>query len=328
MVDVAREAGVALSTVSRVVNQDPTVGAEFARRVQTAIDTLGYRPDEQARQLRRGTSRTVGVAAREMSARNPVLAEFELGAHHAGLVVFGASTADDVERERAVVLSMAHRGFDGVLVEPIGTDHSYLAAEIASGLAVVAVDRPMSGPPTDAVLSDNAGGVRLAYRQLAAHGHERIAYIGDHERIFTGRERAAAFRACLAADGKAVAGLVHTGETEQERISAAVRSVAAPGVRATALVCGNVTTTLAVLTHLAAEVPRAERPAMVGFDDFPLAGLLDPPLTVVAQHTTEMARAALRLMTARLAETERPVETVTVPVSLLARGSGEIGPRT
>ncbi|NUR62506.1 MAG: LacI family DNA-binding transcriptional regulator [Catenulispora sp.] len=326
MVDVAREAGVAVSTVSRVVNQDPTVGAEFAWRVRAAIDSLGYRPDEQARQLRRGTSRTVGIAAREMSARNPVLAEFELGAHAAGLVVLGASTADDVERERAVVLSMAHRGFDGVLLEPIGADHSYLAPEIASGLAVVAVDRPVSGPPTDAVLSDNAGGVRLAYRQLAAHGHERIAYIGDHERIFTGRERAAAFRACLAADGRPSAGLVHPGETDQARIGAAVRAVLSPEVGATALVCGNVTTTVAVLTQLAAEVPRGRRPAMVGFDDFPLAGLLDPPLTVVAQHTSEMAQAALRLMTTRLAEPERAVETVTVPVSLIARGSGEVPP--
>lgn len=327
MVDVAREAGVALSTVSRVVNQDPTVGADFARRVQTAITTLGYRPDEQARQLRRGTSRTIGMAAREMSARNPVLAEFELGAHAAGLVVLGASTADDVDRERSVVLSMAHRGFDGVLMEPIGTDHSYLASEIASGLAVVAVDRPVSGPDTDAVLSDNAAGIRLAYRQLADHGHHRIAYIGDHERIFTGHERASAFRACLAADGRPQAGLVHTGETEQARISEAVRAVLSPEVRATALVCGNVTTTFAVLAHLAAEVPRGQRPAMVGFDDFPLAELLDPPLTVIAQHTGEMAHAALRLMTARLAELERAVETVTVPVSLIARGSGEMAPR-
>lgn len=327
MVDVAREAGVALSTVSRVVNADPTVGPEFARRVQTAIDTLGYRPDEQAQQLRRGTSRTIGVAAREMAARDPLLAEFERGAHAAGLTVFGASTADDVERERAVVLAMARRGFDGVVVEPIGPDHSYLAPEMAAGLAVVAVDRPVAGPETDAVLSDNAAGVRMAYRRLAAHGHTRIAYIGDHERIFTGCERAAAFRACLAADGRPEAGMVHTGETDQERISAAVRAVLSDPSPATALVAGNVTTTFAVLTHLAAEVPRERRPALVGFDDFPLAGLLDPPLTVIAQDSTGMARAALRLMTARLAEPDRPPETVVVPVTLIARGSGEQPPR-
>jgi LacI family transcriptional regulator len=326
MVDVAREAGVALSTVSRVVNQDPTVGAEFARRVQTAIDTLGYRPDEQAQQLRRGSSRTIGVAAREMSARNPLLAEFELGAHATGLTVFAASTADDPERERGVVLSMARRGFDGVVLEPIGPDHSYLVPEMASGLAVVAVDRPVAGPVTDAVLSDNAAGVRMAYGQLAAHGHTRIAYIGDHERIFTGRERAAAFRACLTADGRPVTGLVHTGETEQARISTALRAVLSAQSPATALVCGNITTTYAVLAHLAAEVPREARPALVGFDDFQLAGLLDPPLTVIAQDSAAMARAALRLMTERLAEPERAPETVTVPVRLIARGSGERPP--
>ena len=328
MVDVAREAGVALSTVSRVVNADPTVGAEFARRVQTAIDTLGYRPDEQAQQLRRGTSRTIGVAAREMAARNPLLAEFERGAYAAGLAVFAASTADDVERERAVVLSMARRGFDGVVVEPIGPDHSYLAPEMTAGLAVVAVDRPVAGPATDAVLADNTAGIRMAYRQLAAHGHTRIAYIGDHERIFTGHERAVAFRECLAADGRPETGMVHAGETDQVRISAAVRAVLSGTSPATALVTGNVTTTLAVLAHLAAEVPREHRPALVAFDDFPLAGLLDPPLTVIAQDSEGMARAALQLMTARLAEPERPPETVTVPVKLIARGSGEQPPLT
>jgi LacI family transcriptional regulator len=326
MVDVAREAGVAVSTVSRVVNQDPTVGAEFVRRVQTAIDTLGYRPDEQARQLRRGTSRTIGMATREMSARNPLLAEFERGAYAAGLTVFAASTADDVDRERAVVLSMARRGFDGVVVEPIGPDHSYLAPEMAAGLAVVAVDRPVAGPETDAVLADNAAGVRMAYRQLAEHGHRYIAYIGDHERIFTGRERAAAFRSCLTADGHAVTGWVHAGETTQSRISAALRALLSAATPATALVAGNITSTMAVLAHLAAEVPPERRPALVGFDDFPLAGLLDPPVTVIAQDSFGMAHAALHLMTARLAEPERPPETVTVPVKLIARGSGERPP--
>ena len=326
MVDVAREAGVALSTVSRVVNQDPTVGPEFARRVQTAIDTLGYRPDEQAQQLRRGTSRTIGMAAREMSARNPLLAEFERGAYASGLTVFAASTADDVERERTVVLSMARRGFDGVVLEPIGPDHSYLAPEMATGLAVVAVDRPVAGPETDAVLADNAAGIDMAYRQLAAHGHTRIAYIGDHERIFTGQARAAAFRACLSADGRAATGLVHTGETVQHRIDAAMRAVLSAETAATALVTGNVTTTFAVLTYLAAEVPPERRPALVGFDDFPLASLLEPPVTVIAQDSMAMAHAALNLMTARLAEPERPLETVTVPVSLIARGSGERPP--
>lgn len=326
MVDVAREAGVAVSTVSRVVNQDPTVGEEFARRVQTAIDTLGYRPDEQAQQLRRGTSRTIGVAAREMSGHNPMLAEFERGAYAADLMVFAASTSDDVDRERTVVLSMARRGFDGVIVEPIGPDHSYLAPEMAAGLAVVAVDRPVTGPETDAVLADNAAGVRTAYRQLASHGHTRIAYIGDHERIFTGRKRAVAFRACLSEDGRPLAGMVHPGETEQSRINAALQAVLSSESPATALVTGNITTTFKVLAYLAAELPREQWPALVGFDDFLLAGLLDPPMTVIAQDTIGMAHATLRLMTARLAEPERPPETVTVPVKLIARGSGERPP--
>jgi LacI family transcriptional regulator len=119
---------------------------------------------------------------------------------------------------------------------------------------------------------------------------------------------------------------VHTGETVQRRIDAAMRAVLSAETAATALVTGNVTTTFAVLAYLAAEVPPGRRPALVGFDDFPLASLLEPPMTVIAQDSTAMAHAALTLMTARLAEPDRPPETVTVPVSLIARGSGERPP--
>ena len=92
-----------------------------------------------------------------------MLAEFERGAYAAGLMVFAASTADDVERERTVVLSMARRGFDGVVVEPIGPDHSYLAPEMAAGLAVVAVDRPVTGPADRRGPGGQRGG-RAAWR--------------------------------------------------------------------------------------------------------------------------------------------------------------------
>jgi LacI family transcriptional regulator len=327
MVDVARAAGVAVSTVSRVVNGDPKVGAEFAERVRAAIAELGYRPDEQARQLRRGFSGIIGFAVRELSGRNPVLMAFELAAKQGGLAVLGASTSDDPDREREVVLSMARRSFDGVVLEPIGDGHGYLAPEIAAGLAVVAVDRPVTGAEVDAVLSDNAAGIRMAYQHLRAYGHTRIGYLGDHERIFTGAQRAGAFRACLAAEGRSAEGLVHSGEVTQPGIDAALASLLASEQPPTALISGNSESTVAMLTYLSAHVAPEHRPAVIAFDDFPLAGLLNPPVTVVAQDTQTLAHAAFRLITARIKDRERDVERVTVPVSLIARGSGERPPK-
>ncbi|GAA3771458.1 LacI family DNA-binding transcriptional regulator [Plantactinospora mayteni] len=323
MLDVAREAGVALRTVSRVVNEDPTVGAQLASRVQAAISALGYAPDERAQQLRRGTSGTVGAAVRNLADAHPVLSAVDNAAREAGLAVLAMSTEDDEQRERAAVMSMCRRRVDGIVIEPIGMSHDYLSTELAAGLPLVAVDRPTGGVEADAVLSDNAAGIGMAYRQLALHGHQRIGYIGDDERIFTGRERAAAFRACVAASGGPLDGMTHPGAVSPGRISAALAAVFSGPTPATALITGNAETTIEVLRHLGAD---AGRVALVGFDDFPLADILRPGLTVVAQNSAVIGRTAIDLLVARSADPARPVQTVTVPVELIARGSGELPP--
>ncbi|GIH26450.1 LacI family transcriptional regulator [Acrocarpospora phusangensis] len=319
MVDVAREAGVALRTVSRVVNDDATVGAELARRVHDAIAALGYRPDERARHLRLGVTGTLGAAVRQLSHVNPVLRAVERAARAADLMVLAASTEDDERLERRVVESMCRRRFDGIVLEPIGADHGYLLPELAAGLSLVAVDRPVLGLDVDCVISDNAAGIRAAYAHLAGYGHRRIAYVGDDERIFTAQERATAFRACAAEAGAALDGMVHTGPIERARIADAVAT--ARGRGATAVITGNATISVEVVRAL----PDRDT-AIVGFDDSELATLLRPDLTVVAQDDQAIGSTAIDLLRARIADHSRPVHRVTVPVELLARGSGEQPP--
>lgn len=324
MLDVAREAGVALRTVSRVVNDDPTVGPELATRIRTAITALDYAPDERAQQLRRGTSGIIGAAVRNLADAHPVLSAVDQTARENRMTVLAMSTEDEEQREREAVMSMCRRRVDGIILEPISADHHYLASEIASGMPVVAVDRPTGGVAADAVLSDNAAGIGMAFRHLVLHGHHRIAYIGDQERIFTGRERAAAFRACTAANGGPIDGMVHPGVVEPARIAAALATALSGRTPATALITGNASTTVEVLRQLGAT---ASTLAIVGFDDFLLADLLRPGLTVIAQDSATIGRTAIELLLARAADPARPVQTVTVPVELIARGSGELPPR-
>ncbi|MFD3583200.1 LacI family DNA-binding transcriptional regulator [Streptomyces sp. NPDC058683] len=322
MVDVAREAGVALRTVSRVVNDDPTVGPEYVVKVQAAITALNYRPDDRARQLRTGVTGTIGAAVRRIAEVNPELAAIERTARDAGLTLFAASTDFDETRERDVLISMCRQRLDGIIVEPFGENHAYLQPELDAGVPLVAMDRPMSGISVDCVMSDNASGIGMAFHHLHQHGHRRIAYIGDSERVFSGRERAAAFRAALRAHGEAVEGLVHPGEITPERVAAALDTALHGPDPATALVTGNMDTTLAVLRQLGPKA--ASRLALVGFDEVPLADLLQPALTVIAQQTAEIGRTAVELLRARIAEPGRPVQSVIVPVTLKVRGSGEV----
>ncbi|MEU4155281.1 LacI family DNA-binding transcriptional regulator [Actinoplanes sp. NPDC026670] len=321
MLDVAAAAGVGLRTVSRVVNADPTVGSHLVSRVQAAIADLDYVPDERAQQLRRGRSGTIGAAVRNLADAHPVLDAVDRAARAEQLALLAVSTDDDEDREREAVLAMCRRRVDGLVIEPIGLRHDYLAAEIDAGMPVVAVDRPAAGIAVDAVISDNASGIGMAYRQLAVHGHHRIGYLGDDERIFTGRERAAAFRACVAAGGGPLDGMVHPGPLSAARITAVLDGLRRAG--ATALITGNAETTIEVLRQLG---PDAGRLAMIGFDDFPLADILRPALTVVAQDSRQIGAVAIDLLVKRTADPARPVQTVTVPTELIPRGSGEIRP--
>jgi LacI family transcriptional regulator len=321
MVDVAREAGVALRTVSRVVNGDPTVGEPFAEKVRQAIVTLDFQPDERARQLRSGFTGTVGAAVRNIFDHHPVLGAAYEAARAAGLTIVAMSTEDDELREQEAVMSMCRRRMDGIIIEPIADSHQYLQPEIDSGLPVVAFDRPATGVTVDTVLSDNRGGIEQAFRHLADHGHRRIGYIGDDERIYTGHERAAAFRDCLRARGGPVESLVHPGPITPERISAALAALTTGPEPVTAIVTGNASTTIAAIRLLGADFGTT---AIVGFDDFPLADLLRPGLTVVAQGEARIGASVIDLLRARRADPARPVQTVTVPTALIPRGSGEI----
>jgi LacI family transcriptional regulator len=321
MVDVAREAGVALRTVSRVINGDSTVGEALAERIRQAIVALEYQPDERARQLRSGRTRTVGAAVRNISDAHPVLGAADEAAREAGLTIVAMSTEDDEEREREAIMSMCRRRMDGIIIEPIAENHEYLQPEIDAGLPVVAFDRPATGVIVDTVLTDNRGGIVQAFRHLVDHGHRRIGYIGDDERIYTGHERAAAFRECLREQGSPLDGMVHPGRIEPARIAAALASLASGPRPATAIVTGNVSTTIAVIRLLG---PDFGATALVGFDDFPLADLLRPGLTVVAQGEAEIGRTTIDLFRARLADPARPIQTVTVPTTLIPRGSGEL----
>jgi LacI family transcriptional regulator len=322
MVDVAREAGVALRTVSRVVNNDPTVGEQNAAKVHSAITALNYRPDERARQLRLGVTGTIGAAVRRIAEVNFALAAIEHTARGSGLTLLAASTDFDETREHEILISMCRQRLDGIIVEPIGENHSYLQPELEAGMPIVAMDRPMTGINADCVMSDNASGIGTAFHHLHQHGHRRIAYIGDSERVFSGRERAGAARASLTAHGQPLDRLVHTGEITPDRVGAALQTALGGPQPATALVTGNMETTIAVLRTLGRE--QATRLAIVGFDDIPLADLLQPALTVIAQNTTTIGNTAVQLLQARIADPDRPVETVIIPPTLITRGSGEI----
>ncbi|MDX3097628.1 LacI family DNA-binding transcriptional regulator [Streptomyces sp. ME01-24h] len=326
MKDVAARAGVGLKTVSRVVNEEPGVTEDTISRVQAAIDALGFRRNDSARLLRKGRTASIALVLEDLADPfySPLSRAVEDLARAHSTLLFTGSSAEDADREQELVLAFCARRVDGLVVVPASEDHRYLEPEIAAGVATVFVDRPAGGIDADVVLSDNAGGTREGVAHLIAHGHRRIGFIGDLPRIHTAAERLRGYREAMDAAGLPVhESWVSCGPTAPGRVRAAVESMLSGPEPVTALFAGNNRITVTAVRVL------ADRPsvvALVGFDDFELADLLRPAVTVVAQDPGQLGRTAAGLLFQRLGGSAGAPKRVELPCRLIPRGSGELPP--
>ncbi|MEV4081493.1 LacI family DNA-binding transcriptional regulator [Nonomuraea fuscirosea] len=317
---MARHAGVSLKTVSRVVNQEPHVRTSLQQRVQAAISALGYRRNEAAARLARGaTMLTLGLVMENISNEfySRLAAAVEAAsAEHEALVVFG-SYEESAAKERMLIETMYARGVDSLIIVPSAADHSWLAEH--AGLTTVFVDRVPSGlSAADVVLLDDVWGGRAATEHLLAHGHRRIALISDDDGLSSVHDRAIGYRTALAAAGvPADDELVVRGVFEPARVACEVGRLLGLPAPPTAFFATNNRAAIGILQALR---ERPERPAYVGFDDFALADVFNPGVTVVRYDVARLARSAVDL----LLNPSRTARRVKVPVELVTRGSGEI----
>lgn len=328
MRDVAYEAKVSLKTVSRVVNCESNVAPATTKQVQKAITRLGYLRNEHARALRQQrVLQMLGLVTEDVS--NPFYSAIARGVEEEvrdrALLVVAGSSDEDPERERALLEMLCEQRVAGLLVVPTGGDHSFLAPEIGHGTAVVFVDRPPEDLAADTVLLDNFGGAKSGVEHLLAHGHRRVGLVGDLPGIYTTAERLRGYQVALASAGIGPASeLVRLGCHDSDSATAAVHQLLALPDPPTALFACNNRITIGALQCLGG---MSEPPALVAFDDFELAPLLSPPVTVVAYDQAEVGRRAARLVCSRIDGMDGPPLKSVIPTTIVPRGSGEVRPR-
>lgn len=328
MREVAALAGVSLKTVSRVINAEPAVSDELASRVRAAVDRLDYRHNRAASNLRRldGRSAAIGVVLEDVA--NPFSStlhrEIENVALRHGVLVFAGSSDEDWERERSLIAEFTSRRVDGLIIVPAGHDHSYLLSERRAGTAMVFVDRPAAFLDADTVLTDNEGGTREGIAHLIAQGHGRIGYLGDLQTIATAAWRFRGYTDELAARGinfdPRLVRLDLRGIEIAERAAGELLSESQPP---TALFAGQNLLTIGAYRALR-RLDLHHTIALVGFDDFLLADLLEPGITVVAQDPAALGRAAAEQLFRRIDGDQSPSVHEVIPTRLIARGSGEV----
>jgi LacI family transcriptional regulator len=325
MKDVASRAGVALKTVSRVVNGEPSVTPETARRVLGAIQDLGFRRNESARLLRTGRTATLGFIADSWADPDhaAVYHGLEEVAREHGYLLYCGSTDHDPDQEERLTLAMTARRVDGLVISPAPGPHDYLTSEIRAGVATVFVLRPpdanragtglantgLAGTGlantglADTVLPDEHGGALVAVRHLVDRGHRRIGFLGDPDG-YRSRTLRAGYAEAMAAAGLAA---------DPAWAVLDARRLAGPDAPVTAVLCADPSWTRAALRA------GADGVTIVGFGDLELADLVSPPVTVLSYDPVLIGRTAGHRLLERMSGDRTPSHLVKVPVRLIVR---------
>lgn len=322
MPDVAELAGVSVKTVSRVVNNEPHVSSVMTERVMRAVEELGFRRNDMARNLRAGTSSaTIGLVIEDLS--NPFYGTMaravEVTAREHGAMVIWASSAGDGERERDHIIALLQRRVDGLLIVPSADDHRYLEPELAMGTPVVFLDRPPIGISTDLVTLDNRGGSRRGTESLLEAGHQRIAVLAPHASIPSVRERIDGFHDALeAASVDPIAELIRPDCIDPSGAEKAVNELLAMSSPPTAYFAANNRMTIGLVRALWRNGVDAP---VVGFDDLELSEMLPLPVTLIVGDAGEMGHRAAQLLFENLDHrSNQPPRHIVIPTEFKTTG--------
>jgi LacI family transcriptional regulator len=320
--EVARLADVSPATVSRVLNGSTTVDPERRRRIEEVVQRVDYRPNRLARNMRRQQAEMIGVVVSDIE--NPHFSEavrvVEDAAYRAGYRVLLCNTDETAAKQRTYLEMLADERVLAAIVSPADTDGSGVEALLGLGIPVVAFDRVIDDPRTDAVTCDNVAGLRRLTEHLLWLGHTRIAYVGGRPDVETGAERLEGYLEAMRAAGRvpfAVDGGFRVEGAEQ-----AVGTLLEHAAPPEALIVANNQMTLGALRAIRRAGLRVPHDlALGGVDDPPWAALVDPPLTTLAQPVRQMAETAMRLALERVEGGRSEPRRVVLPLELRVRAS-------
>ncbi|MGN5734554.1 LacI family DNA-binding transcriptional regulator [Arthrobacter psychrochitiniphilus] len=325
LADVARLAGVSSKTASRVFSDKDKVSPATIQAVLSAAQRLRFRPNALARNLRHGGApHTFGFVMGELE--NPfyyaVAAGIQSTLDDHGITLIVATTSESAEGEQRVADELLAQRVGALLLIPVSDDQAYLQGERQLGTPVISIDRPARNLIADSVVLQNREGARQATLSLIEHGHRRIAYACNPASVFTQKERLAGYHDALQGAGIPLdvrfESLLDDLNRAPEEV---IRKLLAMEAPPTAIIAGNNRMCIGALRAMREMV---HPPALIGFDDFNTADILD--VTVVSYDAHELGRRAAQLAIERMVDSSAPPIQIELPTYLIRRGSGERPP--
>jgi len=301
--DVARRAGVAASSVSRVLSNHPDVSSKMKAKVEAAARELGYSPDPVAQSLRSGTTHLVGLVVRDYA--NPffgaVISGIEEVLTDAGYTLLVTSSGREVAQEKERISMLRQRRVDALLLATVSDKSAATRKAIAAfKKPVVLLDREFPRLSTGSILLDHASGVQAASTDLLSMGHRRIAFITGTPDIRPTRERVRGFQEAYHKAGIDPAEATEVAEVfsaafAHDKTAELLRQPSRR--RPTALIAGGVEATIGILEALSELGLRpGEDISLVVCDDLPWLRAMRPRISAVSRDAVDMGRTAAEMV--------------------------------
>lgn len=324
--DVAARAGMSTLTVSRVINNHPSIKDSTRKRVESAMRELQYEPNAAAQSMRRGSSRTIGFLMPDFAhGVSAVVAQnVERVLHEAGYTVMLACSHFDPHTECDALRTFERNRVEAVLLKTCDEGSSEIQQRVKTmSCPVILVDRDLPGN-VDAAVADHAAAMHIAVCHLIALGHRDIALVAPSSKMRPGRERIRGFRDAIAEAGLTLGAdrIVDGGDSDSYAF-AAVRALMSADTRPTALIAGgNLILYGAIegLRSLGLSFP--DDVSLIGADHPRLGAVMDPTITMIDRRPRELAEEAADMLLSRLkGETVRKPRTTVLSSRFIEGGS-------
>jgi DNA-binding LacI/PurR family transcriptional regulator len=324
--DVAKKAGVSVSTAARVLSGRGYAAEDTRRLVLDAAKELGYVPNQIARSLRTRQTRMIGllIGDVENSFYSTIARNVESVAKDAGYHVVLCNSDDDAETEREYLKLLEGMRVDALIVTPTLKNRPQLARLMDKGIVIVQMDRRVDRLAADAIVVDNEAGAASAVAYLVDAGHTRIGILTGELEVPTASQRLAGFRRALVEHAIPVRDeLIKTGSFHREHAIEDASELIAVRPAPTAIFAANNILAEAALIALGQQGLRVPRDvSVVAFDDVPWMSMVEPGVTTLRQPIADMARSATELVLRRLREGRSgPPSTIVFRTQLIERAS-------
>jgi LacI family transcriptional regulator len=326
LADVAKEAGVNVSTVSRCLNPATSkqVSVEMVKKVTAIAKRLDYTPNAVARGLRTKRSMTIGVILPDLT--NPIFPPIVRGVDSVlasrGYSAFVVNTDNNQEYEEKLFNSLIDRQVDGFIIATGHSEMGRLAKYFKQGIKTVMVNREATEVATPCVIGDDAAGIHAAVAHLVDLGHKRVLHLSGPVMFSTSKIRAKAFQqSCrtLKVSGEVIKSSAYSIDAGYQAMSKYLKE---KGPTFTAVIAGN--DLLALGVYHALRKNGLDCPndiSVIGFNNMPFAADFQPPMTTVSSPHFEMGAESARLLLDQIDGREISALKITLPVSLVVRSS-------